>query len=191
MNFNDEEWEEDELNKEFENLKFNDCNEMNLDDLEDLNDLSQINEDENIEQEQRVIEDLMNNEDIELIEKRKKRTKEDLNTTPLPIFDCIYCSDEKIVFNYTISQQLSRDYLYNCSTQDIKLINAILSDNQFTKNAEVINLRNLIINHTEFLKFFYDLNESKDFLKLNKDEEYKPFLRTKINMSIHYFLYFR
>ena len=34
---------------------------------------------------------------------KKKKTKEDLNNTPLPLFDCIYCTDEKIVFGNFIN----------------------------------------------------------------------------------------
>jgi hypothetical protein len=31
--------------------------------------------------------------------RRRKRKKSDLNRTPLPIFSCIYCSNERIAFN--------------------------------------------------------------------------------------------
>ena len=39
-----------------------------------------------------------------------KLTKEDLNNIPLPIFSCIYCSNEKISFNHFSQEILSNKY---------------------------------------------------------------------------------
>src|SRR5690348_10574562 len=50
--------------------------------------------------------------------KKKKRKKEDLDETPLPIFDCIYCSNEKVVFDHMSREIISERFLYNTSHRD-------------------------------------------------------------------------
>ena len=42
---------------------------------------------------------------------KKIRTKEDLNNTPLPVFECLYCAKEKIVFQHLINEIISDKYL--------------------------------------------------------------------------------
>ncbi len=55
----------------------------------------------------------------------KKRFR-DLNDTPLPIFSCIYCANEKISFNYLIHKKLFSKYgksdsIYNSILQQFKI----------------------------------------------------------------------
>ncbi len=55
----------------------------------------------------------------------KKRFR-DLNNTPLPIFSCIYCANEKISFNYLIHKKLFSKYgksdrIYNSIIQQFKV----------------------------------------------------------------------
>ena len=57
---------------------------------------------------------------------KKKITKEDLNNIPLPIFDCIYCTNEKVVFNNFINRILADKYLLLTSKYDINNINKLL-----------------------------------------------------------------
>ena len=65
---------------------------------------------------------------------KKKKTKKyinkkrfrDLNDTPLPIFSCIYCANEKISFNYFIHKKLFSKYgksdsIYNSILQQFKI----------------------------------------------------------------------
>ena len=53
-----------------------------------------------------------NNDNRETKKKiKKKRTKEDLNNTPLPVFECLYCTNEKVVFQHFITENLSEKYL--------------------------------------------------------------------------------
>ena len=59
--------------------------------------------------------------------KKIKLTKEDLNNIPLPIFSCIYCSNEKLSFNHFLNEILSNKYLLLTSIYDIKELNKILS----------------------------------------------------------------
>ena len=54
----------------------------------------------------------------------KKRFR-DLNDTPLPIFSCLYCANEKISFNYLIHKKLFSKYgksdnIYNSILQHFK-----------------------------------------------------------------------
>ena len=57
-----------------------------------------------------------NNENIKT---KKIITKEDLNNTPLPIFECLYCTNQKIVFQHFINEILSNKYLLQTSIYDI------------------------------------------------------------------------
>ena len=112
-----------------------------------------------------------------------KLTKEDLNTIPLPIFDCIYCAKEKVVFNHLINEEMSLKYLYNAGKKDISLINALIQNNLIEmKEGKNINLKNILLNknininqlhnlirvildNTEYINKFYDKNDSFNFLK--------------------------
>jgi len=119
-----------------------------------------------------------------------KKKKIDLNKTPLPIFACIYCSNEKVVFTHMCNEILSDKYLYNCSPQDLKNMNIIVStyfvfNLSNSVNAEIKSLVNLILNYSEFLTKFNSTEKSKQFIRNYADKStrereaasYKPMLK--------------
>ena len=62
--------------------------------------------------------DLNNNSDKKQI--KKKLTKEDLNNIPLPVFSCIYCSNDIIAFRHLIQEIITNKYLFQTSVYDIR-----------------------------------------------------------------------
>ena len=84
---------------------------------------------------------------------KKKKTKEDLNNTPLPLFDCIYCTDEKIVFGNFINNILSEKYLFLTSVYDMNDLNKLISYQPLIDNNEKNDkLLNIIVKSTEYIK---------------------------------------
>ena len=83
---------------------------------------------------------------------KKKKTKEDLDNTPLPIFNCIYCTDAKIVFNHYINNYLSNNYLFLTSIYDMNCLNKLIINQPLIDNGEENEkLLNLIVKNTEYL----------------------------------------
>ena len=83
---------------------------------------------------------------------KKKKTKEDLDNTPLPIFNCIYCTDAKIVFNHYINNYLSDNYLFLTSIYDMICLNKLIINQPLIDNGEENEkLLNLIVKNTEYL----------------------------------------
>ena len=114
--FNDIEFNRDEI-KGADETFFNDQNnpETSIDLEEKENSISSDKLDicdKSMEEEMNRVT-LKSNEDIKINLVKPKITKNDLNTIPLPIFDCIYCANEKIVFNHLINEKFSLKYLYN------------------------------------------------------------------------------
>ena len=105
--------------------------------------------------------------------KKVKITKEDLNNIPIPLFSCIFCSNEYISFNHYISEILSNKYKVLTSIYDIQELTKILS-NKFLidKGDKNDKLENLIIQNTEYLNRYYDSNseEFKKIVKLKGDD---------------------
>ena len=116
------------------------------------------------------------------VNKKTKRriSKNELNTTPLPIFECLYCAGEKVVFNHLINEELSLKYLYNAEKKDIFLIDFLQKNNLLSykskKNLDILKKKNININilknivrvlldNTEYFSKYYDINESKNILK--------------------------
>ena len=146
--------------------------------------------DESMEEEMNKV--TLNNHEgnnIQLI--KHKITKNDLNKIPLPIFDCIYCANEKIVFNHLINEEISLKYLYNGDKIDLSLINILIENNLLSienktnmdikklisnknKNINIYKLKsliNLILNNTEYFSKFYNINESKNYLKQKRKRD--------------------
>ena len=99
---------------------------------------------------------------------KKKKTKEDLDNIPLPIFDCIYCTNEKIVFNNFINKSLSDKYLFLTSVYDINdLNNAISNSPLIGKNGKNDKLINIIIKNTEYIKEYIPKEKNTIFFKSN------------------------
>ena len=99
---------------------------------------------------------------------KKKKTKEDLNNTPLPIFDCIYCTNEKIVFSNFINRILSDKYLFLTSIYDIKDLNKlIIYQPLIDKNKKNDKLLNIIIKNTEYISQFIQKEKNITYFSSN------------------------
>ena len=100
---------------------------------------------------------------------KKKITKEDLNNIPLPIFSCIYCSNEKISFNHLITEIIYNKYFLQTSIYDMKSLDEIIK----IKTNLYINMRNsplinLVIKSTEFIRHYYNKNELNKIFESKK-----------------------
>jgi hypothetical protein len=147
---------------------------------EDLN-LSFIEKNTDVKQN---TEQNQNEQNVEIIinespeTRKKRRTKEDLDKTPLPIFDCIYCSSEKIVFDHMSREIVSDKYLYNCSNWDYKKINEVITNPLVINLKTNDNLRNIMLfvnKFSEYLNKFYKKEESSQKLSkiIEKNSNYK------------------
>ena len=104
--------------------------------------------------------------------KKLKLTKEELNNIPLPIFSCIYCSNEKISFNHFLNQNISNKYLLLTSIYDIKDLNRILSyPYLIDKDDKNDRFEDMIIKNTEYLNNYYNYENFKNIIKLKADEK--------------------
>ena len=97
-----------------------------------------------------------------------KLKKEDLDNIPLPLFSCIYCSNENLSFKHLSYEIISNKYLFQTSIYDLKELELVITNNKLTnkvnKNSRLINF---ILNTSEYLHSFYNMNEIKTFFKLN------------------------
>ena len=115
MSFNNED------NDEFNEL----IDKRNLDNS--FSDLSSISNQSMIEI---IKEDLVEN--IKLTpekpkKEKKKRKKEDLNKTPLYIFDCVFCANEKAAFKILSANKLYDNYNLCYSRHDYHDINDLVN----------------------------------------------------------------
>ena len=140
-----------------------------------------------------------NNKKIDLQEEKKivkKLTKEDLNNIPLPLFSCIYCSNETLSFNHISLEILSSKYLLQTSIYDIKDLNSIiltlshpLLDKDPHQNDKLLDI---IIKNTEYISHLYEKDYTKHFFKSNnfinicnkQDLNNKKFFTQRIEESI-------
>ena len=98
----------------------------------------------------------------------KKLKKEDLDNIPLPIFSCIYCSNENVSFKHLSNEIISNKYLLQTSTWDMKQLDYLISSlPKIDKGDNSNKLLNLIINNSEYLKLIYVHDKIKDFFKSN------------------------
>ena len=121
---------------------------------------------------------------------KKKISKGDLNTIPIPIFECIYCANEKLAFNHLINDEFSLKYLYNIEKKDISLINFLqendlllpienekdnIVQNFINKNniniKRLQNIIKIILENTEYVSKYYTINESHNLLKQKRRRE--------------------
>ena len=99
---------------------------------------------------------------------KKKKTKEDLDNTPLPIFNCIYCTDAKIVFNHYINNYLSDNYLFLTSIYDMNCLNKLIINQPLIDNGEENEkLLNLIVKNTEYLIKYVPKEFNESYFKSN------------------------
>ena len=99
--------------------------------------------------------------------KHKKRNKDELNLTPLPLFSCIYCSNDKIAFSHLSKEIISDKYLFQTSYYDIQELNKLINDSLIEKDSQNDKLIKIIIEYSEYLKKFFTNEESEKYLKSN------------------------
>ena len=162
------------------------------DDFDNLNKINITNMEINESSIQNIQLDLNNENNNDNI-KLKKRTKEDLNNTPLPIFDCLYCTNEKIVFQHFINEKLSKKYLLQTSIYDLNDLDKLICNKRMiNKDDKNEKLLNLVIKNTEYIKIFFPKENSINYLKSNiynylcqKNEiDHHKLLKQKIEDSI-------
>ena len=166
------------------NINFQNCTDSSL----------KLSEIENKENEQTKKYDSVNSYNFETISNnnqannkdlkaKKKLTKEDLNNTPLPVFSCIYCSNEKVAFNHFINERIYDKYFLQTSIYDMKLLDKIIKMNPiidyYNKNPPLIET---IIRNSEFIRNYNDKNKIYNFFtseKFKKISETNIFIVTK------------
>ena len=98
----------------------------------------------------------------------KKITKEDLNNIPLPVFSCIYCSNDKISFRHLSQEIISNKYLYQSSIYDIIELNKLIVYQPIIdKDDKNEKLLNIIIKNTEYINKNNTKENMYNFLKSN------------------------
>ena len=124
---------------------------------------------------------------VNLKRNKKRLTIEDLDNIPLPIFSCIYCSNEKISFNHLINTNLSNKYFLQTSIYDMKILNKIIKTKYNVDNWEKnFPLKDIIIRNTEFMSRYYNKSElngiyktqiMKKIYKQNNIKNYKSIIQ--------------
>ena len=96
----------------------------------------------------------------------KKITKEDLNNIPLPVFSCIYCSNDEISFKHLSQEIISNKYLFQSSIYDIIELNKIIVYQPIIdKDDKNEKLLNIIIKNTEYINKYNSKENIYNFLK--------------------------
>ncbi len=127
------------------------------------------------------------------IKKNKKRNKDELNLTPLPIFSCIYCSNDNVAFSHLSREILSDKYLFITSNYDMDELNKLINDSLIEKDNQNDKLIKIIIEYTEYFKRYYIKKESENFLKgnpfktfcVNNEKFIQHYFNTKVENSIN------
>jgi len=128
-------------------------------------DNSSINLDNNINNQ---LNKKINNNNI-----KKKLTKEDLNDIPLPIFACIYCSNDYISFKHLSNEKLSSKYYNQTSIYDMKTLDELIRLHHIVDTFNNrCGLLNLIIKNTEYIKQYYEKNDIICFFNSNKFQKF-------------------
>ena len=97
---------------------------------------------------------------------KKRLKKEDLNNIPLPIFSCIYCSNDYISFKHLSNEIISKKYLFQNSLSDTTKLNYLISyrpGNDISNNN--CKLLNIFLNNSEYLTMLYKYNKIKNYFK--------------------------
>ena len=116
-----------------------------------------INKDIQINQSKDIINNTINDFVKNIDENKKlnkKLTKEDLDNIPLPIFSCIYCSNDCIAFKHLSLEIISEKYLYQASNFDIIEINNLLLYKNFIVRNDNNKLFKMIIENTQYIKHY-------------------------------------
>ena len=149
-------------NKENEKTKKNNINEEN--DIENsFNTYINLDE-ESVHQQNKEINININKNKI-----KKKLTKEDLDNIPLPIFSCIYCSNDFISFKHLSNELLYIKYYYQTSVYNIKMLNKLINTkylvDQYNNNFKLLDM---VIKHIDYLKKYYLKENSFEFYNSEK-----------------------
>ena len=112
---------------------------------------------------------------------KKKRKKEDLNKTPLYIFDCVFCANEKTAFNILSSNKLYERYNLSLSRHDYHEINELIRFKKISNPSNKLKLFHCKIQNLEILKHYYRTDEAQSLLrlKINNEDDYKPIIKNK------------
>ena len=140
------------------------------DDLDNLNKINITNEDINDSSIQYIKLELNyqknNNDDNKYT--KKIRTKDDLNNTPIPVFECLYCcKKDKIVFQHFINERLSKKYLLQASIYDINDLDKLICNKRINKDEKNEILFNLVIKNTEYINMYIPKEKSINYFKSN------------------------
>jgi len=101
-------------------------------------------------------------------ELKKKITKEDLNNIPLPVFSCIYCSNDELSFRHLSLERISNKYLLQSSVYDIIDLNKLLQCNPMkVKDDKNEKLLDIIIKNSEYINKYYEKEIINNFFKSN------------------------
>ena len=114
--------------------------------------------------------DNINNKRTNFICKKetKKITKEELNNIPIPVFSCIYCSNDIIANKHLLQEIITNKYLLQTSIYDIKDINKLLIYQPIIdKDDKNEKLLNIIIKNTEYINSNYTNEYIINFFKSN------------------------
>ena len=152
-------------------IKHNINNENSNVDINLSLDCSFINQNINIFNIKKNINENKNNNNIRPVKTMplKKIKKEDLDNIPIPIFSCIYCSNEYISFKHLSNEIISNKYLLQTSNFDLKQLDYLISFLSKIDRDNINNnkLLNLVLNHSEYLKLYYNIDKSKQYFNLN------------------------
>ena len=140
------------------------------DDLDNLNKINITNEDINDSSIQNIQLELNNqkNNNDDNKNTKKIRTKDDLNNTPIPVFECLYCcKKDKIVFQHFINERLSKKYLLQASIYDINDLDKLICNKRINKDEKNEILFNLVIKNTEYINMYIPKEKSINYFKSN------------------------
>ena len=99
---------------------------------------------------------------------KRKITKEDLNNIPLPVFSCIYCSNEKLSFRHLSLEKISNKYLLQSSIYDIIELNKLIGRNSLIdKDDKNGKLLDIIIKNSEYINKYYEKEILNNFFNSN------------------------
>ena len=117
----------------------------------------------------------------------KKITKEDLNYIPLPLFSCIYCSNEKVAFKHLSQEIISKNYLFLSSIYDIMELNKIIEYQPILdrddKNEKLLDI---IIKNTEYIHDYVFIYKS---IKYFKSDNYLDLCNKELLNNNRYFIH--
>ncbi len=132
--------------------------------------------------------DNINNRRVNLINKKesKKITKEELNNIPLPLFSCIYCSNEIIASKHLLQEIITNKYLFQTSIYDIQDINKLMIYQPLIdKDDKNEKLLDIIIKNTEYINKYFSKNNINQYFQSNNylDLCKKEFLNNNRNFK--------